>query len=279
MSIRPNCCLTSANTCRIWSRFVTSILTAVARRPIWRISSAVALEYTQPWLAATWASIELEPSAVVWRFGSSSSRMSVMTTSAPCRASVSASSRPRPREAPVTTATFPVRSNMRMPPWEPGTVATGRREPASLHQLGNGLRDHWLTVLVDGRQPHPPVIRLAPERHGVRRPHHAGEAAGEPAQPARLSRDAGQQSHLQHAVGDDAREPDRAGEVLVQVDGVGVARRLGVGGDLLPREGHDQLAHEPALRITNSARERHRGAPAAVTSVSSVSMRTPRRST
>src|SRR5437764_3152694 len=54
-------------------------------------------------------------SAVFCSSGSSSTRTSVMTTSAPWRASVSASWRPRPRDAPVTTATFPVRSNMHAP--------------------------------------------------------------------------------------------------------------------------------------------------------------------
>src|SRR5687767_4933924 len=36
--------------------------------------------------------------------------MSAITTSAPARASASASARPRPREAPVTSATRPLRS-------------------------------------------------------------------------------------------------------------------------------------------------------------------------
>src|SRR5437667_330137 len=54
----------------------------------------------------------------------------------------------------------------------------------------------------------------------------------------RLSRDGGGNAHLQHAVRDQAWQTDGPREVVVEVDRVAVARRLGVGGDLLPGEGH-----------------------------------------
>src|SRR6202162_1359473 len=112
MSILPNSCLTCLNTSRIWSRLVTSILIASDLRPILRISSAVLFECTQPCDTATCASMLPCASAVSCRLGSSSTSTSVMTTSAPWRASVSASWRPRPRDAPVMTATLPVKSNI-----------------------------------------------------------------------------------------------------------------------------------------------------------------------
>src|SRR6202162_3372214 len=116
MSILPNCSLTFLNTSRTCSRLVTSILIASDLRPILRISSAVLLECTQPCDTATCASMLPCASAVFCRSGSSSTSTSVITTSAPWRASVSASWRPSPREAPVITATLPVRSNNLLPP-------------------------------------------------------------------------------------------------------------------------------------------------------------------
>src|SRR5258708_20719379 len=96
-------------------------------RPILRISSAVLLECTQPCETATCASTLPAASAVFCRSGSSSTRMSVTTTSAPCLASVSASWRPRPREAPVTMATFPERSNNLLPPQFDGPALARQR--------------------------------------------------------------------------------------------------------------------------------------------------------
>src|SRR6202521_2612676 len=90
-----------------------------------------------------------DSSAVFWRSGSSSTRMSVITTSAPARASVSASSRPSPRDAPVTTATLPERSNgMRGFPLR---VVVGGRLPGTESarlQLGERLGQHLLPLLV-----------------------------------------------------------------------------------------------------------------------------------
>src|SRR5579859_7189869 len=116
MSIFPNSSLTFLNTSRICSRLVTSILIASDLRPIFRISSAVALECTQPCDTATCARVEPCASAVFCSSGSSSTSTSVITTSAPMPASVSASWRPSPREAPVTTATLPSRSNIAVVP-------------------------------------------------------------------------------------------------------------------------------------------------------------------
>src|SRR5205807_1798958 len=91
----------------------------------------------------------------------------------------------------------------------------------------------------------------------------------------RLSRDGGGNAHLQHAVRDQAWQTDGPREIVVEVDRVAVARRLGIGGDLLPGEGHLAFAHE---RITNSARDRHSGAlSASVVSVSKLTKRIPRR--
>src|SRR5262249_24684259 len=101
----------------------------------------------------------------------------------------------------------------------------------------------------------------------------------QPAQAAGLAGDARQQAHLQHAVRDDPRQPDRARELRVQLDRVVVARRLRVRGDLLLGERDHELVHDAAPRITNSARERQTGSPPTVTSVSNVMKRMPRRST
>src|SRR5438552_11738140 len=64
-------------------------------------------------------------SAVCWRLGSSSTSTSVITTSAPMPARVSASWRPRPRDAPVTIATLPVRSNIPSRPQLDGAALAG----------------------------------------------------------------------------------------------------------------------------------------------------------
>src|SRR5256885_16237673 len=59
------------------------------------------------------------------------------------------------------------------------------------------------------------------------------------------------------------------------MDGVVVAGRLGVRGNLLPRERDPALCHE---RITNRARDLHSAAPSAsVVSLSKVTKRMPRR--
>src|SRR5258706_8931042 len=92
-------------------------------RPSLRISSAVEFECTQPCETATCASMLPCASAVFCSSGSSSTSTSVMTTSAPARASVSASCRPSPREAPVTTATLPFKSNIRIPLLQPDSGA------------------------------------------------------------------------------------------------------------------------------------------------------------
>src|SRR4029077_21205102 len=135
---------------------VTSILMARDLRPILRISSAVALEWTHPCDTATWASMLPCDSAVCWRLGSSSTRTSVMTTSAPSPASVSASWRPRPREAPVTTATLPDRSNMSYPlkPNRCSLPRDGARDDKPL-DLGRALPD-----LIDLRVPEPFLDRV-----------------------------------------------------------------------------------------------------------------------
>src|ERR1700694_1413105 len=112
MSIRPNSSLTFFMTSRICSRFVTSILIASDLRPILRMSSAVCFDWTHPCDNASWASALSASSAVFWRSGSSSTRMSVITTSAPASARVNASCRPSPREAPVMTPPFPFRPNI-----------------------------------------------------------------------------------------------------------------------------------------------------------------------
>src|SRR5579859_1376749 len=157
MSMRPNSSLTFFMTSRICSRLVTSILIASDLRPIFRISSAVWFECTQPCDSASWASGLSDSSAVFCRSGSSSTRMSVITTSAPLRARVRASWRPRPRDAPVTTATFPVRSNIAPPLLEPdGGPRTGdRTRDDKPLDLGRALPD-----LVDLRVPEPFLDRV-----------------------------------------------------------------------------------------------------------------------
>src|ERR687898_1469147 len=102
--------LTAASTC---STSVTSHLRASDRRPSLRICSAVASVITSPRAAAACASGPYTSAAD----SSDSTRMSAMTTSAPARASVSASARPSPREPPVTRATRPLRSISRLT-WE-----------------------------------------------------------------------------------------------------------------------------------------------------------------
>src|SRR5579859_7823528 len=126
MSMRPNSSLTFFMTSRICSRLVTSILIASDLRPIFRISSAVWFECTQPCDSASWASGLSDSSAVFCRSGSSSTRMSVITTSAPASARVSASCRPSPRDAPVMTATLSFKSNNCSPPQLDGPALTGQ---------------------------------------------------------------------------------------------------------------------------------------------------------
>src|SRR5918999_1994989 len=63
------------------------------------------------------AAVASDPQRSVSSDSSDSTRMSAITTSAPARASVRASARPRPREPPVTSATRPERSISRLT-WE-----------------------------------------------------------------------------------------------------------------------------------------------------------------
>src|SRR2546428_1297848 len=105
-----------------------------------------------------------------------------MTTSAPIPASVSASWRPSPRDAPVTTATLPVRSNIayprnlmvaRWPEMAPGTRA-------SWLVIGACFRQHCFALLIHGGQLElAPACGLGSERHrgawhhqGPRAPRH-----------------------------------------------------------------------------------------------------------
>src|ERR1700737_4588988 len=105
-----------------------------------------------------------EASAAFSSPGSLSIRMSVTTTSAPARARARQSARPKPRDPPVTTATLPVRSNMRS-----GSLAgfrCGVLGRLVLDELGPGQRaplaqdvaaDHQS---LDLRRPFPDLIDL-----------------------------------------------------------------------------------------------------------------------
>src|SRR5919204_4194120 len=107
MSTDPNSSTVRVTVAATWSRSVTSHLIAAARRPIPWISCAVASLNTSPCARAACAS---GPYRATSSPVSDSTWMSAMTTSAPARASVSASARPSPREPPVTSATRPERS-------------------------------------------------------------------------------------------------------------------------------------------------------------------------
>ena len=106
MSTPPSSSTTRATAASTSSRSVTSQRTANECRPSEPISSTVDSVCTIPCATAAWASGPYVSAALV----SDSTRMSAITTSAPARASVSASARPRPREPPVTRATRPERS-------------------------------------------------------------------------------------------------------------------------------------------------------------------------
>src|SRR5438270_11464151 len=126
-------------------------------------------------------------SAVCCSWGASSTRTSVMTTSAPMLASVSASWRPRPREAPVTTATRPERSNIPQP--LNLMVAPPHRRRA-WSQASCVRRDRLghdrLSLLVLCAQLEPPFSNLlSRERDLVAGEHHAGKAARQAAQVRR----------------------------------------------------------------------------------------------
>src|SRR5207245_2135751 len=198
-----------------------------------------------------------------------------MTTSTPIPASVSASWRPSPRDAPVTTATLPVRSNIpyprnlmvaRWPEMAPGTRA-------SWLVIGACFRQHCFALLIHGGQ-----LELAPacgpgsKRHGVAGHDHAREAHGHPSQVLRASgglrRHSRQDPHLKHPVRDQTRQADRAREIVVEVDRVAVAGRLCVLRNLLAGESHLSFAHDAGVRagrtssrITNQARARLSRAP------------------
>src|SRR5438876_1712529 len=231
MSILPNSSPTFLKTSRICSRLVTSILIARDLRPILRIASAVAFECTQPCDTATCASMLPCDSAVCWRFGSSSTSTSVMTTSAPKPARVSASCLPSPREAPVTTATRPFKSNIPYPLSSCAGVSENSMVTAETRR--SPCQDRF-ALLVHRAQLELALPRgLGPKRHGVAGQDHACEPYEDAAQAIRatrrLSRDGGGNAHLQHAVRDQAWQTDGPREAVVEVDGVAVARRLGVG--------------------------------------------------
>src|SRR5579859_10137 len=156
------------------------------------------------------------------------------------------------------------------------------REKSSGIELGQSFGQDDVAVLVDraNLQLAGPGL-LGGERHDIAGLDHAGEAAREPAQAGRAAGrpagDDGGDAHLEHPVGDHAGQADRLREPFVEVDRVHVARGTGIGGDLLRPELHLLLGHE---RITNSARDRQSGSPAAVLlSVSRVTNRSPRRLT
>src|SRR5438309_5756408 len=273
MSSRPNSFLTLAMVSRTWSRLVTSILMASDLRPIARISSAVAFDFTQPAPIAAWARKLPDSSAVFWRSGSSSTRMSVITTSAPSRASVSASSRPSPRDAPVMTATLPERSNgMRCLlswKWKPGARLGGG-------DLGQALGQDPLPLLVLGfelelQQPLPLAGDAAAEGDQVAGQHHRAEAAAEQPQPPVVARptnhEVGQLRHAEHAVGDDSRQAGGTGGGFVEVDRVAVPRGVRVCRDLLPGHLPGVLMQLFQPRITLTIRERQSGPSRVSTSV------------
>src|SRR5947208_8051927 len=117
--------------------------------------------------------------------------MSAMTTSAPARASVSASARPSPREPPVTSATRPERSISRA---IRATLVARHQQLACNHEpldLRGALVD-----LVELGVPHQLLDRVllhvavaAEDLDGVRRDLHA-DVGGEPLRVARLQRGA-----------------------------------------------------------------------------------------
>src|SRR5580765_450173 len=107
MSTEPSSSTAFATVDATCSRSVTSQRTASARRPIARISSAADSVPTRPCVRATCAR---GPYESVSSESSDSTSRSAIATSAPARASVSASARPSPREPPVTSATRPLRS-------------------------------------------------------------------------------------------------------------------------------------------------------------------------
>ena len=112
MSIDPKSFLMDANTSRICSRLVTSILMAAERRPICRISSLVFSAYTTCCEVKSCASADCDASALCSISGSDFQEDVGDDDIGSGRASVRQSALPRPRDPPVTTATFPVSSNM-----------------------------------------------------------------------------------------------------------------------------------------------------------------------
>src|SRR5438132_7016949 len=96
------------------------------------------------------ASADIAACAVCSSSGSDSIRMSVTTTSAPWRARVRQSWRPRPREPPVTRATFPVRSQKAMSFLQRsrlvGLVGSARRSAQRDYRLA--VVEHALAALV-----------------------------------------------------------------------------------------------------------------------------------
>src|SRR3989442_2185889 len=215
-----------------------------------------------------------------------------MTTSAPIPASVSASWRPSPRDAPVTTATLPVRSNIAYP----RNLMVARwpemapRTRASWLVIGACFRRPCFALLIHSRQLElAPACGLGSKRHGVAGHDHAREAHRHPSQVVRatggLGRHSRQDSHLQHPVRDQTRQADRAREIVVEVGRVAVAGRLGVLRNLLAGESHLSFAHEAggragrtSSRITKNAQDRPNGAPrSSVVPLSKVTKRMPRR--
>src|SRR2546426_7552361 len=150
-----------------------------------------------------------------------------MTTSAPIPASVSASWRRSPRDAPVTTATLPVRSNIAYP----RNLMVARwpemapRTRASWLVIGASFRQHCFALLIhSGQLELAPACGLGSKRHGVAGHDHAREAHGHPSQVVRGSRGLRRPRlpgpHLEHPVRDQTRQADRAREIVVEVDRV-----------------------------------------------------------
>src|SRR3989442_10975264 len=146
-----------------------------------------------------------------------------MTTSAPIPASVSASWRPSPRDAPVTTATLPVRSNIAYPRnlmvarW-PGMAPRTR---ASWLVIGACFRQHCFALLIhSGQLELAPACGLGSKRHGVAGHDHAREAHRHPSQVVRatgaLGGTRGTDPHRQHPLPVQTRQPARPAEICLR---------------------------------------------------------------
>lgn len=101
-------------------------------------------------------------------------------------------------------------------------------------QLRDRSGQNRLSVLIHGRELEGMVSLLAAKGDSITRPDNADEPAAQLAQAAGLAGNTGKQAHLEHAMGDYTRQTHRAGELVVEVNRVAIARRRGVRGDLLP---------------------------------------------